>query len=136
MLKKTERIHASFFDLLGSNGDRLQSVLVCDDHPDIVTVLCRLLERNGYDVRVACDGIECLQAIEEAEPDILLLDLMMPRLDGFGVLEEIRERNFRKVVITAAILTPEMREKLEGLCDEWAIKNDLKGIAGLNFNTL
>jgi len=66
-------------------------VLVVDDEADIRTILALILRRAGYEVVTAGDGIEALLAIERQPPDLVLLDVMMPRLDGFETLRRIRD---------------------------------------------
>jgi len=70
-----------------------QRVLVADDEPEIRNLLCRFLGRLGCEVDTVANGEEALEALRRARPDVLLLDLRMPRLDGLGVLEQIREEN-------------------------------------------
>jgi len=67
------------------------SILVVDDEVDISTVLSVTLRRAGFDVRTANDGIEAIEAIRREPPDLVILDVMMPRLDGFETLKRIRE---------------------------------------------
>ncbi len=66
-------------------------VLIVDDEPDIVTLLKYNLEREGYDVEEAYDGQEAVNVAEETRPDIILLDIMMPKLDGVEACRKIRE---------------------------------------------
>jgi DNA-binding response OmpR family regulator len=66
-------------------------VLVVDDDPDIRALLRRLLERVGYEVVEAPDGRSGLRALYEAAPDLVILDVAMPELSGWAVLERIRE---------------------------------------------
>src|SRR5690554_2283387 len=67
-------------------------VLVVDDQPANLRVVSALLERQGYHVAVAESGEAALAAAEQQRPDLMLLDMMMPGMDGFGVMEEIRLR--------------------------------------------
>ncbi|HYL88325.1 MAG TPA: response regulator [Burkholderiales bacterium] len=69
-----------------------KKILVADDEPNIVTALQFLLERNGYQVRIARNGDEALKAIESDPPDLVLLDIMMPVKSGYEVCKRIRER--------------------------------------------
>src|SRR6266478_1518726 len=66
-------------------------VLVAEDNAVNRELLRELLEARGYAVVEACDGREALHMIEQTRPDILLLDIGMPVLDGFGVIRKIRE---------------------------------------------
>ena len=65
-------------------------VLAVDDDPTIQRLLQVNLEMEGYDVRLASDGEEAVQAAQEFEPDIILLDIMMPKLDGWQVCEKLK----------------------------------------------
>lgn len=65
-------------------------VLVVDDDPDIRGMLVCTLEGHGFQVRGAADGAEALQLIHERTPDAMVLDLMMPNIDGFTLLEQLR----------------------------------------------
>ncbi|MGH2485718.1 MAG: response regulator, partial [Ktedonobacterales bacterium] len=66
-----------------------------DDDYGLRESLQALFELAGYDVRVARDGVEALRALEEREPDLLVLDLMMPRMNGQGVVQEMERRQLR-----------------------------------------
>jgi DNA-binding response OmpR family regulator len=67
-------------------------VLVADDNPDILFLLRTNLDAAGFETITVTDGELALRAIEEQHPDVLLLDLMMPVLDGWGVLERLEEQ--------------------------------------------
>lgn len=66
------------------------SVLVVDDEPNIVLSLEFLMKQEGCEVRVATDGEAALAAVEEQPPDLILLDVMIPKRDGFDVCQTIR----------------------------------------------
>ncbi len=77
-------------------------VLVVDDNRDSANSLSLLLELDGHEVRRAYDGLEALDIAEEFRPEITLLDIGMPRLDGYGAARELRNRDWaRKVVLIA-----------------------------------
>jgi DNA-binding response OmpR family regulator len=82
-----------------------KTVLIADDEPNIVISLEFLLEQAGYQVLVAHDGQEALEAIQRQPPDLVLLDVMLPRLSGFDVCQKIREnpqwQHMRIVMLTA-----------------------------------
>ena len=80
-------------------------VLIVDDNPDILLLLETNLRRAGFGIIKAGDGEMALRAIEEDEPDVVLLDLMMPVLDGWGVLERLRERPSSPPVIIISAAT-------------------------------
>jgi CheY-like chemotaxis protein len=90
-------------------------VLVVDDEATVRRLVVDTLA-TGYELAEAADGIEALEAIAERRPDAVVLDLMLPRLDGFGVLEHLQQdpelRTIPVVVLTARQLTPEDRHLL------------------------
>jgi len=69
-----------------------KKILIVDDEPNIVAALEYLLQRSGYQVRAAANGEEALQQVQAFAPDLVLLDVMMPRRSGFDVCQRIRER--------------------------------------------
>ena len=80
-------------------------VLVVDDEPNIVMSLEFLMRRAGFEVAVARNGREALEALDGTPPDLLLLDVMMPEFDGYEVCEKIRARpewNATKIVMLTA----------------------------------
>jgi DNA-binding response OmpR family regulator len=87
---------------LGSLGT---SVLVVDDEPQVVWVLQFSLEAEGYTTFAARDGLQAMSAIAEHHPKLMVLDIMMPSMDGWSVLEEMmrlpREERPRVIVVSA-----------------------------------
>jgi DNA-binding response OmpR family regulator len=69
-----------------------KKILIADDEPNIVTALEFLLQRNGYEVHIARNGEEALRLVEDCNPDLVLLDVMMPVKSGYDVCTRIRER--------------------------------------------
>ena len=65
-------------------------VLIVDDDPDLVETVAMLLESKGYDVGKAYDGIEGEEAIKQRRPDVLVLDVMMPRKNGYQLCKELK----------------------------------------------
>jgi DNA-binding response OmpR family regulator len=82
-----------------------KTVLIADDEPNIVISLEFLLEQDGYRVLVARDGNEALEAIAREVPDLVLLDIMLPRLSGYDVCQRIRQNpawaKMRVIMLTA-----------------------------------
>ncbi|ABE46042.1 response regulator transcription factor [Polaromonas sp. JS666] len=80
-------------------------ILIADDEPNIVVSLEFLMKREGFDVQVAVDGEAALQAIAAQVPDLILLDIMLPRKDGFEVCQQIRAnpqwQSVKVVMLTA-----------------------------------
>jgi len=93
-------------------------VLVVDDDPDLRALLRRMLEREGYLVDEAENGRAALERVRERTPGAILLDLMMPDMDGFEFLEELRRdeagRGIPVIVITARDLSAEDHQRLNG----------------------
>jgi two-component system, OmpR family, response regulator VicR len=77
-------------------------VLVVDDEPIVRDVLKRYLGREGFEVHTAPDGEAALERFAETHPDLVLLDLMLPRVDGFEVFRRIRARNGTPVIMLTA----------------------------------
>jgi DNA-binding response OmpR family regulator len=69
-----------------------KKVLIADDEPNIVTSLEYLMQKSGYEVKIARNGDEALALVESFLPDLVLLDVMMPRKSGYEVCQQIRER--------------------------------------------
>jgi two-component system, OmpR family, response regulator ResD len=77
-------------------------VLVVDDEPIVREILERYLRREGFDVTTAADGQAALDAFEASKPDLIVLDLMLPRIDGLEVFRRIRARNGTPVIMLTA----------------------------------
>jgi len=74
-------------------------ILVVDDEDNLRTMLVAALKFEGYDVAAAPNGREGLQSVKESKPDLIVLDVMMPELDGFGMLKRLRETGDRTPVV-------------------------------------
>ncbi|MBC8436381.1 MAG: response regulator [Candidatus Omnitrophica bacterium] len=112
-------------------------LLVVDDERDIADTLAKTLTREGYETVVAYDGEEALQKLKAENPDIIILDLIMPKLNGFDVLKEVREKykdKWRPVIIVSAKSDLESVKKGYGLeADHYltkpcSVENILRGI--------
>ncbi len=84
-------------------------ILIADDEPNIVLSLEFLMRRAGYEVEKVGDGDAALESVRRAPPDLVLLDVMMPRRDGFEVCQEIR-RDPALAGVRIAMLTAKGRE--------------------------
>jgi CheY-like chemotaxis protein len=88
-----------------------RKILLADDDPDVVEVISILLEDEGYEMVAAKDGAEALEKMESDNPDLIILDLLMPRVDGFAVLKKMRDpENDRWAEIPVVILTSVRKE--------------------------
>ena len=91
-------------------------ILVVDDHPINIKLLQLKLERQGMHVSVAYSGRECLDIIEEADPDLILLDIMMPEMDGIEVCQRLKSNPATETIPIIFITAKVSKEgKLEGL---------------------
>lgn len=93
-------------------------VLVVDDEPQVVWVVRFGLECEGYEVVTASDGAEALAAVAEHHPQLMILDVMMPGVDGWTVLERLRERpsdERPRVVMVTALASPQDKAKAREL---------------------
>jgi two-component system, OmpR family, response regulator len=73
-------------------------ILLVDDSADIRHLLGTILKDEGHDVAVASDGVQAIEAIKNHAPDLMILDIMMPRMDGYGVLKEMRDGGIKEDV--------------------------------------
>jgi two-component system response regulator MprA len=111
--------------MTGANGDDGRPrVLVVDDEPPMRTALTRALELGGFGVDLAANGEEGLSQASEREPDLIVLDVMMPRLDGMDVCRRLRERGDRTPVLmlTARDAVADRVEGLEAGADDYLVK--------------
>ena len=103
-----------------------RSVLVVDDEPNIVRSLEFLMNQAGYRVRIVRDGEQALAAIEAEPPDLVLLDVMMPKRDGFQVCREVRAnpdwRDIRIIMLTAKGQEAERERGIEMGADDYVTK--------------
>lgn len=71
-------------------ANKVPQIMVVDDDPDTVSILSRHLQREGFGVVAATSGAECLRIVQEQPVDVILLDLMMPDMDGFEVCRQLK----------------------------------------------
>ncbi len=98
-------------------------VLVVEDDAEIADVLRRTLRQEGHDVRIAADGAEALEATAEFVPDLVILDLGLPKVDGVEVLRRLRAESDVPVLILTA--RSELSDRVEGLdtgADDYIVK--------------
>ena len=104
-----------------SNG----TVLVVDDEATIVEIVSRYLERAGYETYGAADGPEALRLAESHRPDLVVLDLMLPGLDGIEVMRRLQERPGRRTAVILLTARGEESDRLIGLrrgADDYVVK--------------
>ncbi len=94
----------------------MAKILVIDDEQGIRDLLDTLLQRKGYDVVLAASGQKGLELLRREQPDVIVLDLKMPGMDGLTVLQQIRSFDSKKpVIILTGAGTPETEQKVRAL---------------------
>lgn len=110
--------------MIETNGTPL--VLVADDDPDILTLVGFRLERAGYEVLPARDGEEALALALERQPDLAILDVMMPKLDGYEVTQRLRENpatsGMPVILLTARVQEADITRGFEAGADDYIKK--------------
>lgn len=101
-------------------------LLVVDDNRITTKLLRRYLEANGYDAAEAYDGVECLERVAERMPDAIVLDVMMPRLDGYETVKKLRESpatdKIPVVIVTALNDVSNQLKAIEAGADDFLSK--------------
>ena len=92
---------------------RRRQILVVDDDDTIRSLLRLVAERRGYSVDVAADGAEALQRLDECTYDLAVVDLMMPRVNGYDLVDRMRQIGERPAVVIATAMTDEMIGQLD-----------------------
>jgi two-component system response regulator ResD len=101
------------------------SVLVVDDEPTIAEVVSRYLERAGYRTRVAGDGARALELVADQRPDLVVLDLMLPGLDGLEVMRRLRQPDREPIALILLTAKGEESDRVIGLrlgADDYVVK--------------
>lgn len=88
-----------------------EKILIVDDDPDILDALTIILEAQGYEISVARDGVEGLATLKAEHPDLLILDLLMPKMDGFAVCKELRDPRWSKFKNVPILILTSVREE-------------------------
>lgn len=88
-----------------------KKILIVDDDPDIRDVLTMVLDSHGYTVVTAEDGAECLDKLSDEKPDLMILDLLMPNVDGFAVCKKLQEPDWAEYRDMPVIILTSVREE-------------------------
>jgi two-component system, OmpR family, alkaline phosphatase synthesis response regulator PhoP len=91
-------------------------ILIVDDDPDIIDGIVTILETQPYRLDTARDGKKCVEMITNEKPDLLILDLLMPRMDGWGVIRELRSEpryNEIPIMILTTVIEDASRRRYE-----------------------
>ena len=95
----------------------MKKILIIDDEPELVKAICIRLKANGYEVEHAYDGEEGLRKVREFQPDLIILDIIMPKLNGYEVCKRLKKvPETREIPIL--ILTASQQRELEKKCME------------------
>ena len=101
-------------------------VLVADDDPDILNLVTIRLERDGYKVVGVCDGESALEQAFERPPDLALIDVSMPKLDGYEVTERLRQHEATRaipiILLTARVQDADVARGVEAGADDYVKK--------------
>ena len=89
----------------------IEKILAVDDDPDILDAVTMILESKGYHVVTARNGIEGLANLKAERPDLMILDLLMPKMDGFAVLKELRDLRWSEFRDTPILILTSVREE-------------------------
>jgi len=115
-------------------------ILIAEDDPASRELLREILGARGYQVVEACDGREALQKIAETEPDLVLLDIQMPVLDGFAVLRQLRQNprfaSLRVVALTAYAMRGDRERTLAAGFDAYIAKPINASVLGAELEQL
>lgn len=107
----------------GKTAGRTEKILIVDDEASIRRILETRFKMLGYDTATAGDGEEALDIYDKFNPDILVLDIMMPKMDGYGVTKEIRKNHDTPIIILTAL--GDVAERITGLelgADDYVVK--------------
>jgi len=85
-------------------------ILVVDDDPDILDAITLILESQSYEVVTARDGVEGLANLKAEQPDLMILDLLMPKMDGFAVCKELKDSRWSKYREIPILILTSVRE--------------------------
>lgn len=112
-------------------------VLVVDDDPAMTELLCLLLKPATTDVYIANTGKDGLALVDEKKPDVIILDLMMPEMDGYEVCQTIRQTKNTPILVLSALDMPGMVSKaLDAGADDYLIKPVTSSILIAHINNL
>ena len=88
-----------------------EKILIVDDDPDILEALSMILEAKGYQVVTAKDGVEGLATLKAEQPGLMILDLLMPKMDGFAVCKELQDPRWSKFKGIPILILTSVREE-------------------------
>jgi len=93
-------------------AERKRKILIVDDDPDILAAIGAVLEARNYEIVTARDGEEGLAELKKEKPDLMILDLLMPRKDGFAVCKELKDPRWSKYSDMPILILTSVREEV------------------------
>jgi len=93
-------------------AERKRKILIVDDDPDILAAIGAVLEARNYEIATARDGEEGLARLKKEKPDLMILDLLMPRKDGFAVCKELKDPRWSKYSDMPILILTSVREEV------------------------
>ncbi len=107
----------------GSYGVHSPRILIVDDDPNLLVLLADQLRADGYETATARDGVEALRRLQTSWPDLLIIDMMMPRMDGLSLAREIKARADLPIIVLSAIDAGDSKaDLLEEVAEDYVTK--------------
>jgi DNA-binding response OmpR family regulator len=111
------------FGPAGSRAPARPRILVVDDDPNLLVLLADQLRADGYEIQTARDGDQALRALARSWPDLLIIDMMMPRMDGLSLAREIKARADLPIIVLSAIDAGDSKaDLLEEVAEDYVTK--------------
>ena len=103
----------------------MKTVLLADDNPDIVELVQLILANSGYNLVIATDGNEAVDICLSQTPDLVLMDIKMPAMDGFAATRELRAKGFANpiVILTSSESVDDRQKAEQAGCDAYILKS-------------
>ena len=102
----------------------MKTVLLTDDNEDIIELVELILSKSGYNMEKAANGKDAIEFCQKSQPDLIIMDLKMPDMDGFTAIEKLRENGYENpiIVLTASESDEDKARAMELGCDAYIIK--------------
>ena len=102
----------------------MKTVLLTDDNEDIIELVQLILSKSGYNLITAKGGLDALRVCAESPPDLVLMDLRMPDMDGFAVTKKLRDSGFKNpiIILTGSESDTDRKRAFDAGCDDYILK--------------
>jgi DNA-binding response OmpR family regulator len=102
----------------------MKTVLLTDDNEDIIELVKLILSKSGYNLKTAKGGQDALKVCAESPPDLVLMDLRMPDLDGFSATKQLRDSGYKNpiIILTGSESEDDRKQAFEAGCDDYILK--------------